>query len=271
MYVLSAEQIQAAKRFIFENGRLLERQLFEYFFGHGTREASMKALMAYQNPDGGFGNGIEPDLLCPDSTAIGAETAMYVMDILDFYDPKVLRPLVNWIMEHQNQAGHIAHPPIGIYEYPCQPWWTNPDADRVLSLAGLLRKFGVVNDVFYSKTRTYFQELDMPIMDNYYCYPYFVYLKYCSDNEDDRVKFASMVKQTGALLDQHADHFPLFSRAWYHANDCVSNETVVLEARKFVAAMQEDGGLDGPYPELKHWRPIFTLDGLIQLKRLGLL
>ena len=62
--------------------------------------------------------------------------------------------------------------------------------------------------------------------------------------------------------------FPSFSRAWYHANDCVSHETVMFEARKSVAAIQEDGGLDAPYPELPHWRPIFTLDGLIQLKQL---
>jgi hypothetical protein len=78
MSILSNEQIQSAKRFIFQNGRLLERQLFEYFFGEGTKQACVRALVAYQNADGGFGNGIEPDLLCPDSTAIGAETGMYV-------------------------------------------------------------------------------------------------------------------------------------------------------------------------------------------------
>ena len=39
MSILGAEQVQMVKRFIFENGRLLERQLFEYFFGNGAREA----------------------------------------------------------------------------------------------------------------------------------------------------------------------------------------------------------------------------------------
>ncbi|MCJ7432535.1 MAG: hypothetical protein MUO77_03515, partial [Anaerolineales bacterium] len=83
MSVLTNEQIQKAKTFIFKNGRLLERKLCEYFFENGSKQACIKALLAFQNTDGGYGNGIEPDLLCPDSTAIGAEFALHVLELLE--------------------------------------------------------------------------------------------------------------------------------------------------------------------------------------------
>ncbi|MHA2400217.1 MAG: hypothetical protein ACXADU_15185 [Promethearchaeota archaeon] len=73
MRTISEAQLRKIKEFIFQNGRLLERKLFSFFFENGNKDVVIKALVAYQNPDGGFGNGIEPDLLIPDSTAISTE------------------------------------------------------------------------------------------------------------------------------------------------------------------------------------------------------
>ena len=134
MSIFSNEQMQTTKQFFFQNGRLLERQLFEYFFGKDTKQACVRALLAYQNADGGFGNGIEPDLLCPDSTAIGAETAMCVMELLDYYEPEVIAQLLNWIVKHQNEAGFIPHPPANMFNYPDLPWWR-----PLWTLEGLIR------------------------------------------------------------------------------------------------------------------------------------
>jgi hypothetical protein len=79
-----------------------------------------------------------------------------------------------------------------------------------------------------------------------------------------------MVAQVPTILERHADHYPLFSRAWYHALDCVGQEVVEAEAQRFLSAMQEDGSLAAPYPELPWWRPIWTVDGLALLKRAAL-
>jgi hypothetical protein len=93
--LLKPEQIDKAKRYVFSQGRLLERQLFAYFFANGTKQACQKALLAYQNDDGGFGNGLEPDLSCPDSGMIGAETALYTLELLDNRDEEssVISPI----------------------------------------------------------------------------------------------------------------------------------------------------------------------------------
>jgi hypothetical protein len=267
--LLSNTQMQLVKTYIYKNARLLERQLFAYFFGTGTKQACVKALAAYQNADGGFGNGLEPDLLCPDSSAIGAETALFVMDLLDDKTSQVLDPLLQWITANQDEIGTIPHPPKGLDDYPHQPWWKNSDAERVLALAGYLRKFGVKHSTFFNKVRAYFHSLEIPSPENYYSYPYFIYLKYCRESVEDQQKLASMIAQLPLLLDKHADHFSLFSRAWYHAASFLDRNIVVEEAQKCADAFCEDGSLAAPYPELPWWRPIWTMDGLILLKRFG--
>lgn len=271
MHILTDDQINKARGFIFRNGRLLERKLFEYFFEGGTRQACLKALGAYQNPDGGFGNGIEPDLLCPDSTAIGAETALYVLDILGGYDAGLVDPLVDWIAANQSDAGIIAHPPPNMSNYPHQPWWQRPDDGRILVLAGLLGKWGIDAGEILTKARRYYLTTEPPEAGNFYGYPQFVYLRTCAAGSHDKARLDAMVENLPALLAAHGDHFPLLSRYWYHAADCVPEKVLADEARSFAAALQPDGGVETPYPDLPWWRPIFTLDGLILLKQCGFL
>jgi hypothetical protein len=80
-----------------------------------------------------------------------------------------------------------------------------------------------------------------------------------------------MTAKLPMLLEQHADHFPLFSRAWYHAVSFLEPQVVKVEAHKFVNAITEDGSLTAPYPQFPWWRPIWTVDGMILLKRFNLL
>lgn len=271
MALLSKHQIDKSKEFIYQNGRLLERGLFEHFFGDAPRQAPVNALLAYRNTDGGFGNGIEPDLLCPDSTAIGAETALYVLEILDYDDPEILRKLAGWIVNNQIDDGSIRHPPQNLADYPFQPWWANPDSSRVLVLAGLLKKWGVELPIFYERVRDFYLQSELPDEISFYSYPYFVYLKYCRESSDDKARFEQLVAGLPVVLEEHNAHFPLFSRYWFYAKEHVPEEILVNEAQAFISALQDDGGIESPYPDLPWWRPIFTLDGLILLKKWGFL
>ena len=151
MRAIDENQYKRIKEFIFRNGRLLERKLFTFFFENGNKDDVIKALLAYQNLDGGFGNGIEPDLLCPESTAIGAETAMYILDLLEYVDNEITDHLVNWIIEVQNEEGYINHPPKNMYNYPFQDWWDGPDDLRILAISGFLKKWGFKELSFFKK------------------------------------------------------------------------------------------------------------------------
>jgi hypothetical protein len=271
MSLLSGEQFEGSKRFIFEHGRLLERKLFEYCFEDGTQAGCLRALRAYQNEDGGFGNGLEPDLLCPDSSAIGAETALYTLEMLGLWSGEMVERLARWVIANQTEEGTIPHPPKGLFDYPFQPWWLNPDDDRVLAIAALLKSWGVEHDSFFDRARGYYSTTALPAVDNFYGYPQFAYLTTCAETAEDRARLATMIERLPALLEARADHYPLFGRHWFYAADYVDREFLAEEARRFAAGLQEDGGLITPYPDLPWWRPIWTLDGLIQLKRQGFL
>jgi hypothetical protein len=266
MQKLRDDQIKRVKDFIYQNGRLLERTLFSYFFEDGSKETCINALKAYQNNDGGFGNGIEPDLLCPQSTAIGAETAMFILDLLDYRESEIINPLVEWISSNQNKKGFIPHPPKYFRDYPHQPWWVNPDNDRILVLAGYLKKWGITHPGIFSKVRSYYQRVGLPDEVNFFSYPYFVYLQYCGETIQDKAELNRFSEQLPVILKEHRAHYPLFSRYWFHAADYVEQEVLNLEAKAFLNAIQRDGGVENPYPDLPWWRPIFTLDGLLLLK-----
>ena len=273
--ILSDNQLEKAGKFIFQHGRLLERQLYATFFQGGPKEACIKALLAYQNEDGGFGNGIEPDLLCPDSTAIGAETAMGILDLLDAGaggpEGEIVTHLVSWIVANQDDRGVIPHPPARLLDYPHQPWWENSDDLRILTLAGLLRKWGVSAPTLFAKARSYYLTCEFPDKWQVYNYPFYVYLKYCGEGSEDEKRMSDGIAKLPAFLQEGADHYPLFGRYWYHAADAFPEEVLRREAQRFVDGLQDDGALVTPYPDLPWWRPIFTLDGLMVMKRLSLI
>ena len=56
-----------ARDFMYTHARLLERLLFAVRFEGAPPAAVGKLVAAYQNPDGGLGHALEPDVRCPES------------------------------------------------------------------------------------------------------------------------------------------------------------------------------------------------------------
>ena len=271
MRTFDENQIKKIKEFIFKNGRLLERKLFSYFFENDKKENVIKALVAYQNSDGGFGNGIEPDLLCPDSTAIGAETALYILDILEISNNDIVPNIAKWVVNSQNSEGYIDHPPENLEDYPYQPWWKNSDHIRIFAAAAFLKKFGFEDKNFFSKVRTFYAKTQIPEEIQIYDYPYFMYLKYLGENKEEKKMLQHIIDQIPSILKKNKEHYPLFGRHWYHALYNVDKEVVENEADNFFNGLKDDGGLKIIYQDLPWWRPIWTLDGLILLKKSGMI
>ncbi|UCC18432.1 MAG: hypothetical protein JSV62_09975 [Promethearchaeota archaeon] len=270
MLTINKNQFKKIKDFIFKNGRLLERQIFSFFFENGRKDDVIKALVAYQNQDGGFGNGIEPDILCPDSSAIGAETAMYILDLLEYVDNEITDRLYNWVIKEQNKEGYIEHPPKNMYNYPFQEWWNRPDDLRIFALSGFLRKWGLGDVVFFKKVKLFYTNSSLPKEFEMYDYPYFMYLKYLGENKKEKEMLQHIISQFPRIFEKNKEHYPLIGRHWYHALDNVDKKTLEKEAEYFFNGLKEDGGLKIVYEELPWWRPIWTLDGLIILKKIGL-
>lgn len=271
MRTIDKKQTKKIKEFIFKNGRLLERRLYSFFFENGKKDAVIKALVAYQNMDGGFGNGIEPDILCPDSTAIGAETAMYILDLLEYVNNEITDQLFNWIIKEQNEEGYINHPPKNMYNYPFQEWWSGPDELRIFALSGFLKKWGLKDAEFFKKVKCFYSNSSLPEEFTFYHYPYFIYLKYLGDNKEEKKMLQHITNQFPSIIEKNKEHYPLFGRHWYHALDILDKKTVEDEVNNFFNGLKDDGGLKIIYQNFPWWRPIWTLDGLILLKKSGMI
>jgi hypothetical protein len=69
----------AADHFLLNQARLLERRLFATCFLGQPAELVVRALVGYQNPDGGFGHALEPDTRCPASLPVYTEVAFQAL------------------------------------------------------------------------------------------------------------------------------------------------------------------------------------------------
>ena len=99
MKKLSAPAYRRARDFIHTHARPLERSLFAHEFEAGARAAVLDALGAYQNPDGGFGRALEPDLRLPDSSGIATLTGLDVLrDVAADADEPAVRRALEWVV-----------------------------------------------------------------------------------------------------------------------------------------------------------------------------
>ncbi len=265
--MITSEQFEKAKQFIFRYGRLFDRKRFSFHFENGSRDEVLAALMCYQNEDGGFGNGLEMDVLCPVSSPICTETAMYYLEDLGVTEGEVIDRIESWILSSQRDDGILPHPMDQVILYPHGGWWLNDDKDRVLSIAGLLGRWRRGSEEFFSRVEKYFSAQTLPDELGVYNYPLYMYLRYAPGAE----KYADSLEQLRSripdMLEKTADHYPLFGPHWSDASDEISEEDLKAEAAKMVSFLQDDGGLATAYTDLPWWRPVNTLKALVILKR----
>ena len=76
MNFLSVEDIKNYEKFLYNRGRDIEIAKFNYHFNNGDRKDVAFALGIYQNRDGGFGHGLEPDSLNPYSSPLQTAEAL---------------------------------------------------------------------------------------------------------------------------------------------------------------------------------------------------
>ncbi|MGA0600452.1 hypothetical protein ACO2Q3_07065 [Caulobacter sp. KR2-114] len=73
---LTSDRFAAAQAFMHAQADPLELALWRLSFEGGERQPVLDALAPFQNPDGGFGHGLEPDLSTPASSAIATSVGL---------------------------------------------------------------------------------------------------------------------------------------------------------------------------------------------------
>jgi len=139
---------EKAATFIWENGRLLERRLFEYYFQGGSKESVLSVLKAYQNADGGFGHALEPDLRAPESQPLFVEFGLRTLYDAKIRDPKLAYKVCEYVSQIADLNEGIVTITASSRNYPRAVHWNNPapeqpSFDRLTSIVGLLNWQGI--------------------------------------------------------------------------------------------------------------------------------
>jgi hypothetical protein len=149
---MNSKAFQRAQIFIWNNARLLERQLFGCLFTGGDAQGVIRALKAYQNTDGGFGHGLEPDKRSPESQPVDVERAFHILDwVVAFQEPQLselVLPACDFLASISTSEGGVPFALPSVKKYPHAPWWeveNQPPANLnpTAGILGLLLKHGV--------------------------------------------------------------------------------------------------------------------------------
>ncbi len=126
---LSLDAQQRARLFVMEQGRPLEQALYHYHFEGGPAEVVLGELARFQNDDGGFGHGLEPDLRLAGSSAIVTTVALQHLRVLGASEDNFLvQGAIRYLMATYDPS--LAAWPIipnTVDEAPHAPWWAYDD------------------------------------------------------------------------------------------------------------------------------------------------
>lgn len=123
---LSKEAFDRAKRFIITQARPLEVARFRFHFEGESPEEVMNQLRPFQNPDGGFGHALEPDLRTTKSSVLCTAIAFQILQEVGISSAKDHIPgAIEFLTASYNPAlrtWRIVPPDCD--EAPHAPWWT---------------------------------------------------------------------------------------------------------------------------------------------------
>ena len=273
------DAIERAGRFLGEHGREIDRARFAFHFGAGTREALLAALGRYQNADGGFGRGLEPDIKAPDSNPFATELALLICLQADIpREEPLLGRAVAWLERTQDEDGGWRFSD-GVYAHELAPWfrgWQWPNLNPACTLAGLLRELGLGSDALHARVEALFGRLarveDLAGDEFYSVRPYAYY--FLPEREHPRRElYASgllwwLIRQHVADKLADNDHFFAYVRGPETYTGRRLPAPILAERLDRLTAEQEgDGGWPTPYDPA--WRPWTTVQSLLVLRAFG--
>jgi hypothetical protein len=135
--------LEKGTEFIMRNARLLERSVFEHQIFNISPDRIIRVLRAYQNPDGGFGHALEPDLRCPDSQPLFVEFALRTLYEVNLRDEEIAKAACGFLRKFTNLNEGIPTIFPASRCFSRAVHWDNPTSElpsmeRLCSLVGLL-------------------------------------------------------------------------------------------------------------------------------------
>ena len=283
--------IDAARNFVLGHGRLLDRRRFDLLFEDGDRSIAgglvLRALLAYQNPDGGFGSALEPDLRSAESQTVCAEVALRMMGELDTIDAAAVRALCDWCAANAVDGGGLPFALPAVASGPRAPWWQatdEPSLNPTAAIVGLLVKFDIDHAWVERAAEWCWSELESNpgAIDHHSALCAIEFLQAApQDARAERATSSVRDRVVGELveLDPAAEGYvfpPLqfarrpeaLSRPWF------DDATIDTHLEALESSQSDDGGWSIPWEPpssgaLSEWRAIVTIEALQTLRGYG--
>ncbi len=125
MKQLTQQAWQQAQSYLAVHGRVVDQARFAFHFRGGSAADVLSALAAYQNADGGFGHGLEPDLRTAASSAIATQQGFNILREVGATsaEPLVQRAVAYLLATLDQALLRWEIMPPAVEDAPHAPWW----------------------------------------------------------------------------------------------------------------------------------------------------
>ncbi|HWE60210.1 MAG TPA: hypothetical protein VHB98_00715 [Chloroflexota bacterium] len=276
---MTTDAIARAQQFFQQHGRDIDRARFAYHFQHGSQNDLLDVLARYQNADGGFGHGLEPDIGAPDSNPFAAELALLICLQAEVPRDHPLPARTVAYLEHTQDDDGGWRFADGVYAHALAPWfqgWQWPSLNPACTIAGLLKELALGSATLHAGVEQLFTRLarleDVAGDDFYGVRPYAYYFLPTWEHPRRDLYLAGvlwwLIRQhlSGSLAD--SDHFFAYVRTPRTYTGRLLPASLLAERLdQLVAEQAEDGGWPSPYNA--HWRGWTTVQSLLVLRAFG--
>jgi hypothetical protein len=257
---LTPDRFEAARAFVLDHGRPLDAALLRLALGEGPAAEVLATLARFQNPDGGFGQGLEPDIPSLASSALATSLGLRLLVRAGAAgDHPMVVAAIAWLAGALDRPRGV-WPIIGpdVEAAPHAPWWTWSD-----DLAARWNGFGfnptaeILAHLCHYRAATPDEVLDAaeagvrrtlaetPLIEGAYDLKCAVWLAASEGAPADiRAGLSDLVRRSIAAHDPNDDHAPVFELAASprspFAADVAERAAPALDA--LIAAQDEDGG-----------------------------
>jgi len=270
--------LERAREFVYSAGRVLDRRLFATLFEGASREGVVAAVLAYRNGDGGFGHGLEPDKLVPDSQPLDVQVALHTLHQAGAHEPEIGLAACDFLASIAGERGLVPIVLPSILRYPRANHWdqlqTHLDLNPAVAIAGYLHELGVKHPWLERVTATIVDEIDgAPLDDTHAIHAALPFARYAPGGDRIVARLREALPRSRWFLrEPDAEGYGLpptkFPRDWF------DDDLYDAHLERLEADQQEDGGWpikwEPPGPAaVSAWRAIWTTEALRTLEANG--
>ncbi len=280
--------------------RMLEKTLIAHVKGAGSTQGVIQALSDYQNEDGGFGNGLEPDFFLPESSAMATSIGLRILHDLEPSETGnlMINKAIGYLLGSysDDRPGWWAVSK-SVNEHPHAPWWQwsseenmtvidhhwgNPNAELIGYLSVYSEDARVAELIDYAidhlvNLTAYESEHEI-----------FCYLRFCELVKDERIeKVKRLLKkavsekivydesQWSSYVPKPLDYLRYTTSNWLEIDESGVHKNLDMLERQIEKNGYVDVNWSWDYDEVnwetakKNWRGVLTFEAIRLKKRYG--